>query len=272
VVANPITRHVSVAAAGMSALQAFSGGRVVYGVGTGDSAVANIGLAHSRLGALERHCRHVQQLTRGDEVTIDGHQVRLQWQTRAVPVYVAAGGPKTMRRAAQFADGIICGNGISPEVVESNLVHIAEGARDAGRSPDDIDVWFMAKIVVAESEADAWDRYAWTLASSANHTFRAGIAGKLVPEEHVEGLAAIRRGYDSREHSQLDKGDRHAQLVRDAGLVEWLGRRFLVGGAPEHLRRRVEELGSYGASNLMLTAIFGDPHRYTEEMAELLLR
>ena len=128
-VANPITRHVSVAAAGMSALQVFSGGRVVYGVGTGDSAVANIGFAHSRLGALERHCRHVQQLARGDEVTIDGHQVRLQWQTRAVPVYVAAGGPKTMRRAAQFADGIICGNGISPEVVQSNLVHIAEDTR-----------------------------------------------------------------------------------------------------------------------------------------------
>ena len=130
----------------------------------------------------------------------------------------------------------------------------------------------MAKIVVAESEADAWDRYAWTLASSANHTFRAGIAGKLVPEEHVEGLAAIRRGYDSREHSQLDKGDRHARARSRcrARRVAWpsVPRRWRAG-APA---ARVEELGSHGASNLMLTAIFGDPHRYTEEMAELLLR
>ncbi|HEX7095042.1 MAG TPA: LLM class flavin-dependent oxidoreductase [Acidimicrobiales bacterium] len=270
-VANPVTRHVAVTAAAMSSLQAASGGRAVYGVGTGDSAVANLGLPHASLRDLEAHCRTFRALVAGKPAACDGHPVQLQWETHPVPVLVAAGGPKTLRLAGRVADGVICGNGISREVVESNLDHIAAGAREAGRSPDDIEVWHMAKIVVAGDEREAWDRYAWTLASSANHTLRSGLRGKLVPEEVEPGLAAIRAGYDSRLHSQMDKGDLHSKLVRDSGLTEWLGRRFLIAGPPDHIRSRVDELASWGAPNLILTAIFGSPLDYTQEMGEVLL-
>jgi 5,10-methylenetetrahydromethanopterin reductase len=270
-VANPVTRHVAVSAAAMSALQAASGGRAIYGVGTGDSAVANLGLPHARLAGLAAHCAAFERLVAGQEIDSDGRDVRLQWEVQRVPVYIAAGGPRTLRLAGRIADGVICGNGISEEVIRGNLQQIEAGASDAGRSLDDIEVWHMAKIVVAEDEPAAWDRYAWTLAASANHTFRAGFGGKLVPEEHTAGLERIRAGYDSRAHSQIDKGDHNGQLVRDAGLVEWLGGRFLIGGAPEHLRARVDQLTAWGASNLILTAIFGDPLDYTEAMGSILL-
>lgn len=269
-VANPVTRHVAVTAAAMSSLQAASGGRAIYGVGTGDSAVANLGLPHADLRELGSHCETFKALVAGEEADCDGYPVRLQWQTRDVPVFVAAGGPNTLWLAGRIADGVICGNGISQEVIQSNLEQIAAGAREAGRSPDDVEVWHMAKIVVADDEHEAWHRYAWTLAASANHTFRAGLRGKHVPAELQPGLEAIRAGYDSRLHSQIDKGDRHSQLVRESGLTEWLGRRFLVAGPPDHLRNRVAELASWGAPNLILTAIFGEPLAYTEQMGEVL--
>ncbi len=270
-VANPVTRHVAVSAAAMAALQSASGGRARYGVGTGDSAVATLGLPWAGLSGLERHGRAFRALVRGEEVVVDGHPVRLQWDVEPVPLLVAAGGPRTLRLAGAIADGVICGNGISEDVVRSNVALVAEGARAAGRDPAEVEVWSMAKIVVADDEAEAWDRYAWTLAASANHTFRAGLAGKVVPPEHEAALAAVRAGYDSRHHNEVEAGDAHGQLVRDGGLVEWLGRRFLIAGPPEHLRRRVAELASWGAPNLILTAIWGEPLRYVAEMGEVLI-
>jgi 5,10-methylenetetrahydromethanopterin reductase len=272
-VANPVTRHVAVAAAGMAALQAASGGRAVYGVGTGDSAVATVGLPHAGFADFEAHCRAFRTLVRGGRADCGGHPVRLQWEPEPVPLWMAAGGPRTLRLAGALADGVICGNGISEEVVRDDLALVAEGARRARRDPAEVEVWFMAKLVIGapgESETEAWDRYAWTLAASANHTFRAGLAGKHVPDGMAEGLAALRAGYDSRDHSQLERGAAHSRLVRDGGLVDWLGRRFLVAGPPEHLRARVAELASWGARNLILTAIFGEPLRYTAEMGELM--
>ena len=270
-VANATTRHVAVAAAGMAALQAHSHGRAMFGLGTGDSALATLGISYARLAQLRDYTTRFRQLVNGEEADCDGHPVRLQWNVAPVPVYLAAGGPKTLRLAGAIADGAICGNGISEEVVRSNLALVAEGARAAGRDPATVDVWFMIKIVVAPDEHDAWQRYAWTLASSANHTFRAGLDGKHVPDEHRAGLAAVRAGYDSRNHSQIEKGEQHSRLVREAGLTEWLGRRFLVAGSPDHIRKRVGEIASWCASNFIVTAIFGEPHRYAAEIGEMLV-
>jgi alkanesulfonate monooxygenase SsuD/methylene tetrahydromethanopterin reductase-like flavin-dependent oxidoreductase (luciferase family) len=270
-VANPVTRHVAVAAAGMASLQAASGGRARYGVGTGDSAVATLGLPWAGLAGLERHAQAFRGLVRGEEVEVDGHPVRLQWDVEPVPLWLAAGGPRTLRLAGAVADGVICGNGISEEVVRDNVRLVAEGARAAGRDPAEVEIWSMAKIVVADDEAEAWDRYAWTLAASANHTFRAGLEGKHVPPEHAAGLAAVRAGYDSRHHNEVGHGDAHADLVRDHGLTGWLGERFLIAGPAEHIRARVDALASWGAPNLILTAIWGEPLRYAAEIGEVVL-
>ncbi len=44
-VTNPMTRHPAVAAGGMASVQQISGGRAFFGLGTGDSALRNIGRA-----------------------------------------------------------------------------------------------------------------------------------------------------------------------------------------------------------------------------------
>src|SRR5438045_3467922 len=44
VVTNPVTRHPGVAASAAASLQSISTGRAFFGIGTGDSALRNLGL------------------------------------------------------------------------------------------------------------------------------------------------------------------------------------------------------------------------------------
>ena len=52
-VTNPMTRHPAVAACGMASIQQIAGGRAFYGVGTGDSALRNIGVRAATVAELE---------------------------------------------------------------------------------------------------------------------------------------------------------------------------------------------------------------------------
>src|SRR5579875_253482 len=53
VVSNPRTRHPAVAASALVALQQLSGGRMFFGVSSGDSALRNIGVRPATLAELE---------------------------------------------------------------------------------------------------------------------------------------------------------------------------------------------------------------------------
>src|SRR5688572_23353934 len=70
-VSNPSTRHPAAAAAGIGSVQVASGGRAVFGVGRGDSALAHLGLAPAPLDDLERFVRITRAYLRGEEVPFD---------------------------------------------------------------------------------------------------------------------------------------------------------------------------------------------------------
>ena len=66
-VSNPQTRHPAVVASSLVALQQLSGGRIVYGLSSGDSALRNIGLRPARLTELEDYgARRQRALRRRD--------------------------------------------------------------------------------------------------------------------------------------------------------------------------------------------------------------
>ena len=56
-VSNPATRHPAAAAAGIGSVHVASGGRAVFGVGRGDSALAHLGLAPARVAYFENFVR-----------------------------------------------------------------------------------------------------------------------------------------------------------------------------------------------------------------------
>jgi len=267
-VTNPVTRHTAVAASAFATLQQLSGGRIRYCVGSGDSAVGLVGAAAAGLGGLEAHSRAFRALVSGEEADLGGRRFRLDWPAPPVPLWLAAGGPRTLELAGRLADGVLVGTGLTEDVVADSLARIHHGARDAGRDPAAIEVWWFAKVFVCDDEQRAWRDLAWTLAATANHAFRGGFADKCVPSSMEEPLQRLRAGYASRAHNGIAQSpEANTALVVDNGLTEFLGRRFLIAGPPEEVAGRLEQLAGWGATNLLVPALFGDPVEFTATVA-----
>jgi len=271
-VTNPLTRHPAVAASAFAALQQLSGGRARFCLGTGDSAALTIGERPSSVADLAAYARAFKTLTDGGEATFGGKTLRLAWAAPAVPLWVAAEGPRMLALAGELADGVLVGSGLTEETVRDSLARVARAAVAAGRRPEDVEVWFFAKIFLCDSEEQAWRDLAWTLAASAHHVFRHGAAEKFVPANLLDALQQLQDRYSMAEHDALTRpAATNAALVNDLGLAEFLGRRFLLAGRASRVRERIEELAGWGATNLFTSAMFGDPFAYTSEVARHVL-
>jgi 5,10-methylenetetrahydromethanopterin reductase len=267
-VSNPITRHPTVAASAFSALQELSDGRTRFCLGSGDSAALSIGERPSTLRELEDYGRAFTALTGGERARYHGREIRLEWATRAVPLWIAAGGPRTMDLAGTIADGVLLGAGLSEPVVRDAVARVRSAADRAGRDPDAIEVWIFSKIYLSDSEEAAWHELAYTLAASAHHAFRHSLDGKFVPERWRGPLDELQREYVVREHNNLaNHGERNARLVIESGLTEFLGPRFLLAGPPERVRARIAEMVEWGVTGFLTSAMFGDPIGMTRAIA-----
>ena len=271
-VTNPLTRHPAVAASAFGALQQLSGGRARYCVGTGDSAALTIGERPATVSELAAHATAFKALTPREEASFAGKSFRIAWDIPAVPLWVAAEGPRMLALAGEVADGVLIGSGLTEDTVRDSLARVARAAVDAGRAPEDVEVWFFAKIYLCESEEQAWRDLAWTLAASAHHVFRHGAAGKFVPPGLLGALEQLQERYAVAEHDALTRpATTNAALVTSLGLSEFLGKRFLLAGPPARVRERIEELAGWGATSLFTSAMFGDPFAYTSQVAEEVL-
>ena len=145
---------------------------------------------------------------------------------------------------------------------------VYETAASSERILPRFELAFFAKIVLSdEPERELWRRLAWTTAAGANHAFRATFEGKLVPAHLEEPLRRLMAGYRSHEHNLAGAGDHNGSLVNDNGLTDYLGERFLIAGTAAHVASRIRELAEWGAGNLILPAVWGDPIGYTRRIA-----
>src|SRR5205814_855471 len=115
----------------------------------------------------------------------------------AVPVFVAADGPLTQRMAGRVGDGAIVGNGATPEIVRHALDNIRAGRVEAGKDPDDFDVWWMVRVHIAESEAAAYRDLRGYMATYANTRYREKVSekGLQLDEDLAERVRGLRREF-----------------------------------------------------------------------------
>lgn len=263
-VSNPRTRHPAVVASSLAALSELSGGRVVYGIGSGDSALRNVGLPPARVSEVGEFARGVKRLCAGEEITWQGARASLRWATCDVPVWMAAEGPRMQYLAGQVADGVLLSNALHPAVLEGALRQVAAGAEAAGRSAGDIEVWCMAAMCFADTERAAVHRLRAILAGTANHVYRFGMASKDVPEELRVPLTTLQERYDSRHHASPATAEHNARLLEELGLVDFLARRSVIAGPPERCVERIGELAKIGVTNILVHAQANDPVEFME--------
>jgi alkanesulfonate monooxygenase SsuD/methylene tetrahydromethanopterin reductase-like flavin-dependent oxidoreductase (luciferase family) len=270
-VSNPMTRHPAVVASSATALQQISGGRFVYGISSGDSALRNIGVLPASVAELEEYVTCVQAMCDGRPATFRGQAQQLRWDHRPTPVWMAAEGPRTLRLAGRIAQGVVLSNSLTAEAMQRNLSHIREGAEQAGRSLDDLEIWCMANVVPAASEAEGIDQVRSVLAGTANHVFRFTVDGKGLPEELVPKVEELKRRYDSSHHASPETAAHNAALVDELGLTSWLARQSTIAGPIEHCIERLHEVAAAGVKGIIVAQFVPDQLNFMRTFADKVL-
>ncbi len=265
-VTNPVTRHPAASAAAVASLQVLSHGRAFFGIGTGDSSVYNLGRGPVTLRELEEYGTVVRRLCAGETVPYQGTDLRMLLPNDPVPLYISAGGPKTLRTAGRIADGVIIASGLTKPAIQEALAALRQGADEAGRTVEEIDVWWLVKFSIAESRQVAVDALRFTLAASANHVFRRSLVGKGVPPELEEPIRKLHQHYSFTAHGKFEAAA-NADLVERYGLTDYLADRFAIAGTPDECAERIRQLRADGAKNLMIALIVPDRIAFLRQMA-----
>jgi 5,10-methylenetetrahydromethanopterin reductase len=255
-VTNPITRHPAVMASAIATVQEISGGRAMLGIGTGDSAIYNINERPRGLAGLRDYVITLRRLLAGENAEFGGRDIHTRWvgglDQPAVPVYLSAEGPKTLELAGEIADGVFCGMGLLPEVVEISLNHLRIGAERAGRSLADIDIWGLARVNVGSDKATLTDEVRMELASTAHHAFRFTLEGKLVPPDMSDAIRRVQSGYKPAHHEDLGVSP-NAVLMNDPALLAYMAERFAVLGTAEECASRIMGIRAAGFHQILFT-------------------
>lgn len=151
--------HPSVVAQAFATLGVMFPGRVILGVGTGESVneVPASGLAwpepKERTARLKESVALIRQLWSEERVSFQGQYYRTEKATlydkpaSMLPIYVAGAGPVMAKYAGQLAEGFICTSGKGQELYRDTLLpNVAAGVQAAGRKPQDVDLMIEMKV------------------------------------------------------------------------------------------------------------------------------
>ena len=153
--ANPINRHPSVTASSIATIDELAPGRVLLGWGVGDTAVRLAGLRPARVKELEDSTRLMRALLDGREVDVGAERPARLPHHRPVPIWIAAGGPRTLRMAGAVADGVFIRVGTHEANIRRAVELIRAGAKDAGRDPESVKLGAVFHTVLVDDPARA---------------------------------------------------------------------------------------------------------------------
>lgn len=256
-VTNPAVRDITVTASALATLNLVSKGRMVLGIGRGDSSRRVLGKKPTTLARLEEATLQIQDLAEGRAVEHEGEQVRLQWaqgDSARLPIWIAGYGPKVLNMAGRIANGIIL-QFADPHLIKWCMSFVEEGARAAGRDPKAIEVMAAAPVWVSDDLEEAREHVRWFPALVSNHVVDliSRYDQTTLPPE-LTAYVQDRAGYDYQHHAEV--GSSNSQFVSD----EVVDRFCIVGNVAEH-KRRLHELRDVGVTQFNIYLMSGDEER-----------
>lgn len=161
--------HPTVVAQTYATLGLLYPGRVFLGIGTGEalneqSTTGQWGPYAERAERFTEAVEIIRELYKGDWVSYHGKHFQVQHAKiydlpeQPVPVYIAAEGPKAMRLAGKYGDGLITDakSALMPKMREA----FAAGAREAGKDPAKLPILAEHFVVVGgKAEAEEAGKY-----------------------------------------------------------------------------------------------------------------
>jgi coenzyme F420-dependent glucose-6-phosphate dehydrogenase len=231
--------HPSVVAQAFGTLGALFPGRIILGVGTGESLNEVPATAmhwpepKERTARLKEALTLIRRLWSEERVSFEGQYYRTEKATiydrpeQPVPIYVAGAGPLISKYAGQFGDGFICTSGKAPELYRDTLLpNVAAGIAASGRKPADVDMMIEMKVSFDTDRQRALEdtRYWAALALSADE--KMSVEDPIEMERLADQLSAERA---AKRWIVSTDPDEHVEKIRP--YVE-LGFHHLVFHAP----------------------------------------
>jgi 5,10-methylenetetrahydromethanopterin reductase len=245
-VTNPLTRHPSVVASAYATLEEFAPGRMIVGIGLGDSSVETMGMKPAKLAYFEKTLEQMRELFAGKEVPLETGKIHLLHPCKGkVPIYIAASGPKMLELSGRIADGIIVLVGVADEYIAHAKEKIAAGATAAGRKLEDINLVLWVPCAVSD-KAPAKNAVKAHVARVVAHP----LPYVLDPKEQ-KVLEEIRKTYDYYHH--MDQEANHADVIPD-----WLVDKFAIAGTVAECKAQVERITKSGINQISIIP-YGTP-------------
>ena len=247
--------HPSVVAQVFGTLGAMFPGRVILGVGTGESLneVPAIGIkwpeTKERFARMREAVQLIRRLWREERVSFEGEYYRTENATiydkpdKLVPIYVAAAGPAVAKYAGRGGDGFICTSGKNWKLyTETLLPNVDEGIKAASAPKPNYDRMIEMKV--------SFD----TDRERARQDTRHWAALALTPEEKVSVE-------DPREMEKLSA----------ALPVERAESRWIVSTDPEEHVEKIAPYVELGFRHLVFHAPGPDQARFLKLYGEVVL-
>jgi coenzyme F420-dependent glucose-6-phosphate dehydrogenase len=247
--------HPSVVAQAFATLGVMFPGRVVLGVGSGESLndVPAIGIKwppfKERQARLRESIELMRRLWSDERVSFAGKYYRTEKATiydrpaTPVPVYVAASGPTVAKMAGEIADGYICTSGKALELYKQTLLpNVEAGMQDTGRAWGSIDRMIEMKVSFDTDRARALE------------DTRHWAALALSPEEKVSV-----------------EDPREMEKLADALPIERTAKRWIVSTDPDEHVETIRPYFDLGFRHLVFHAPGPDQKRFLRLYGEQVL-
>jgi probable F420-dependent oxidoreductase len=246
-VTNPGTREPTVLGSAYATLHDISDGRMVMGIGRGDSARRYIGQQPVPIGRFEEALKMIKPFMNGYKVPWNARELELAWVRPELPpieMHVAGYGPKALAVAGRTGDGVII-QLADPDIIQWIMETARAAAEQAGRDPAALKCIVSAPSHITDDIAAARDQVRWFPAMVSNHVRdlirRYGADGSVVPRALTD-YVPDETGYDYDEHSRV--GAKHGAFVTDE-----ICDRFCVLGTPEQAVAKLTELEAIGVDH-----------------------
>lgn len=285
------TRIAPVTACALGSLNQIAPGRVVCGIGTGNSARRAMGMRPYSLGELREHVEVVRGLLSGGEAEYREGDVRRTIRFfhqqmgfvnlhQRVPIYVAANQPRAMELAGEIGDGFITSRTNSVEGWNESCARVQIGAERRKRDPADFYTMLLTTAALmrpGETYDSARIRSAtgpWTMV--ALHSLYEGVTRIEQAPAPLRSIFAEYKAYmddrmrgDDRYYLALHDG--HSLYVRPEEqrfLTAELVRHTTMTSTPEELCERIRALERAGVKHIAFIPTPGDFDAFVREFSD----
>ena len=274
-VTNPSSRIAPVTAGNFATLNVLAPGRLILGIGTGNTSRRTLGMPAARLAEMRTHIDVCRGLLRGETVPYqEGERQRMIRFLNPdegfinladpIPVYVAGSGPKTLELAGEIGDGVILFGTVGDSLLKYTLSHVRRGAERAGKRLEDLHILVLTALHFTkpgESLADL-QRAVGPLVVSECNIFALSVTDPhQLPGDIRDELMGFKTAYRTptapieTRHLDLYTGycaefkPEHEPLVTERMIKE-----TTLTGTPEEIRERIRSMQELGVKQVAIAA------------------